>query len=42
MRCLLQRPEVALIGVLTMGPLIVIALTNLPVFLFKLRKVGAP
>lgn len=39
---ILQRPEVALIGVLTMGPLIVIALTNLPVFLFILRKVGAP
>jgi len=37
----LQRPEVALIGVLAMGPFIVIALTNLPLFLFKLRDLGA-
>jgi len=37
---ILRRPEVALIGVLAMGPFIVIALTNLPLFLFRLRDLG--
>ncbi len=36
----LKRPEVALIGLLAMGPFILIALTNLPLFLFKLRNLG--
>lgn len=34
---ILRRPEVALIGTLTMGPFIVIALTNLPMYLTNLR-----
>lgn len=33
----LGRPEVALIGVLAMGPFIVIALTNLPFYIFRQR-----
>ena len=37
---ILQRPEVAMIGTLAMGPFIVIALTNLPLFLFKLRNLS--
>ncbi len=37
---ILQRPEVALIGLLTMGPFIIIALTNLPLFLIKLQELG--
>jgi len=37
---ILKRPEVALIGMLAMGPFIIIALTNLPVFLFRLRNLG--
>lgn len=36
----LQRPEIALIGTLAMGPFIAIALTNLPLFLFKLRNLS--
>ncbi|MFZ2097146.1 MAG: carotenoid biosynthesis protein [Anaerolineales bacterium] len=36
----LQRPEVALVGVLAMGPFIVIALTNMPLFLFNLRHLS--
>ena len=39
---ILQRPEVALIGTLAMGPFIVIALTNLPIFLFNLRDLTSP
>jgi uncharacterized membrane protein len=39
---ILQRPEVALIGTLAMGPFIVIALTNLPVYLFNLRNLTSP
>ncbi len=39
---ILHRPEVALIGMLAMGPFIVIALTNLPVFLFALRNLPSP
>lgn len=35
---ILERPEVALIGMLAMGPFIVIALTNLPLFLFNLHN----
>jgi uncharacterized membrane protein len=35
---ILQRPEVALIGMLAMGPFVVIALTNLPMFIFTLRN----
>ena len=37
---ILQRPEVAMIGTLAMGPFIVIALTNLPLFLFRLRNLS--
>ena len=37
---ILERPEVALIGLLAMGPFIVIALTNLPNYLFELRNLG--
>jgi hypothetical protein len=37
----LKRPEVALTGMLAMGPFILIALTNLPLFLYKLRNLGA-
>ena len=36
----LQRTEVALIGVLAMGPFIIIALTNLPVYLLNMRRLG--
>lgn len=39
---ILHRPEVALIGTLAMGPFIVIALTNLPVFLLNLRNLTSP
>jgi len=35
---ILQRPEVALIGMLTMGPFILIAFTNLPLFVFNLHN----
>jgi uncharacterized membrane protein len=35
---ILRRPEVALIGVLAMGPFIIIALTNMPLFLFILHQ----
>jgi putative membrane protein len=35
---ILQRPEVALVGVLAMGPFIAIAFTNLPVFLPDIHK----
>jgi uncharacterized membrane protein len=38
---ILKRPEVALTGMLAMGPFILIALTNLPLFLYKLRNLGA-
>jgi uncharacterized membrane protein len=34
---ILERPEVAMVGMLAMGPFIVIALTNLPVFIFNLK-----
>jgi uncharacterized membrane protein len=37
---ILERPEVALIGMLAMGPFIVIALTNLPAFIFNLKQLG--
>jgi putative membrane protein len=37
---ILERPEVALIGMLAMGPFIVIALTNLPLFLLNLRNLS--
>jgi putative membrane protein len=37
---ILQRPEVAMIGTLAMGPFIVIAFTNLPLFLFRLRNLS--
>lgn len=37
---ILKRPEVALIGMLAMGPFIVITLTNLPVFLLNLRNLS--
>jgi putative membrane protein len=37
---ILERPEVALIGMLAMGPFIVIALTNLPVFIFNLNHLS--
>jgi len=37
---ILQRPEVALIGMLAMGPFIAIALTNLPIFIFNLRSMS--
>ena len=36
----LRRPEVALIGVLAMGPFIVIALSNLPAYLFDLKNLS--
>ena len=36
----LQRTEVALIGVLAMAPFIIIALTNLPVYLLNMRRLG--
>jgi len=39
---ILRRPEVALIGTLAMGPFIVIALTNLPMFLHGLRNLTSP
>ena len=39
---ILQRPEVALVGTLAMGPFIVIALTNLPVFILNLRNLTSP
>jgi uncharacterized membrane protein len=39
---ILQRPEVALVGALAMGPFIVIALTNLPVFILNLRNTTSP
>jgi putative membrane protein len=39
---ILRRPEVALIGMLAMGPFIVIALTNLPLFLVNLRNITSP
>lgn len=39
---ILQRPEVALIGTLAMGPFIVIALTNLPAYLLNLRDLSSP
>jgi len=35
---ILQRPEVALIGMLAMGPFILIAITNLPLFIFNLHN----
>jgi uncharacterized membrane protein len=38
---ILKRPEVALIGLLVMGPFIIIAFTNLPLFLFKQRNLSA-
>jgi uncharacterized membrane protein len=38
---ILKRPEVALIGLLAMGPFILIVLTNLPLFLFKQRNLSA-
>ena len=37
---ILERPEVALIGMLAMGPFIVIALTNLPAFIFNLNHLS--
>ncbi len=37
---ILRRPEVALIGMLSMGPFLVIGLTNLPLVILKLRKVN--
>ncbi len=39
---ILGRPEVALVGVLAMGPFIVIALTNLPLFIHNLRNLVSP
>jgi putative membrane protein len=39
---ILQRPELALIGALAMGPFIVITLTNLPGFLINLRNLNSP
>ncbi|HEX9091355.1 MAG TPA: carotenoid biosynthesis protein [Anaerolineales bacterium] len=39
---ILQRPEVALIGMLAMGPFIIIALTNLRVYLFTLKNITSP
>jgi uncharacterized membrane protein len=38
---ILQRMEIALIGMLAMGPFLVIALTNLPVFIYKLNNLSA-
>jgi uncharacterized membrane protein len=37
---ILKRPEVALIGMLAMGPFIVIALTNLPAFIINLNQLS--
>jgi uncharacterized membrane protein len=37
----LRRPEVGLIGVLAMGPFIIITLTNLPIFLLNLNQVSS-
>ncbi len=37
---ILERPEVALIGMLAMGPFIVITLTNLPVFIFNQKNLS--
>jgi uncharacterized membrane protein len=37
---ILRRPEVALIGLLAMGPFIIITLTNLPIFLSSLRQLS--
>jgi uncharacterized membrane protein len=37
---ILERPEVALIGMLAMGPFIIIGLTNLPVFIFNLNQLS--
>jgi uncharacterized membrane protein len=37
---ILERPEVALIGMLAMGPFIVITLTNLPMFIFNLKHLS--
>ncbi|OGO66498.1 MAG: hypothetical protein A2030_01335 [Chloroflexi bacterium RBG_19FT_COMBO_50_10] len=39
---ILERPEVALVGTLAMGPFIVIALTNLPVILLNLSNITSP
>jgi putative membrane protein len=39
---IMRRPEVALVGLLAMGPFIVIAFTNLPVFLGNLQKLASP
>lgn len=39
---ILQRPEVALIGTLAMGPFIASAFMNLPVILINLRKLTSP
>jgi uncharacterized membrane protein len=36
----LKRPEVALIGMLAMGPFMVIALSNLPVYIFNLKQLS--
>ena len=38
---ILKRPEVALIGLLAMGPFIIIVLTNLPLFVYKQRNMSA-
>ncbi len=38
---ILKRPEVALIGMLAMGPFIVIALSNLPAYIFNLKHLGS-
>ncbi len=38
---ILKRPEVALTGLLAMGPFILIALTNLPLFLYRLRNLAS-
>jgi uncharacterized membrane protein len=37
---ILERPEVAMIGMLAMGPFIVIALTNLPAFILNLKQLS--
>lgn len=39
---ILRRPEVALVGTLAMGPFIIIALANLPVYLHSLGKLTSP
>lgn len=36
----LRRPEVALVGVLAMGPFIIIALSNLPAYLFDMKHLS--